>query len=264
VLSASRSTPIRVGNVAEFSAGYAPRLGIVGRNNQNDIVEGIVLMRKYGNTLRTLAGVKKKVAGLNRDGVMPKGYAIVPYYDRTKLVDTTLNTVKENLAIGIALVFVVLLFFIGNLRTALITAINIPLALLGAFTVMHLSNTPANLISLGAIDFGIIIDSSVIVMENIFRHLNAVPRWQSGGNSNHRSRFMPGSDRAYTSSRGSHSEFGYFAQIMLFPCLLLTATAVSPVEFELVGTSSRLLCSLAFVLPIVRIGQHDHFDTDVK
>ena len=176
VLSANRSTPIRVGNVAEVSIGYAPRLGIVGMNNQNEIVEGIVLMRKYGNTLRTLEGVKKKVASLNSSGILPTGYQIVPYYDRTTLVETTLNTVKENLGIGIGLVFLVLLFFIGNLRTAIITAINIPLALLGAFTLMHLTNTPANLISLGAIDFGIIIDSSVIVMENIFRHLTSPDR----------------------------------------------------------------------------------------
>ncbi len=176
VLSTSRSTPIRVGNVAEVNTGYAPRLGIVGMNNRNEIVEGIVLMRKYGNTLRTLEGVKKKVASLNSSGILPAGYKIVPYYDRTNLVETTLNTVKENLGIGIALVFLVLLFFIGNLRVAIITAINIPLALLGAFTLMHLSNTPANLISLGAIDFGIIIDSSVIVMENIFRHLTSSER----------------------------------------------------------------------------------------
>src|SRR5262249_47554258 len=120
-----------------------------------------------------LRGVERKVAGLNQPGILPPGFRIVPYYDRTNLVETTLDTVKENLGIGIALVFVVLLFFIGNLRTAIITAINIPLALLGAFTLMHLSNTPANLISLGAIDFGIIIDSSVIVMENVFRHLTS-------------------------------------------------------------------------------------------
>jgi cobalt-zinc-cadmium resistance protein CzcA len=176
VLSASRSTPIRVGNVAEVSTGYAPRLGIVGMNNRNEIVEGIVLMRKYGDTLRTLEGVRKKVASLNSSGILPTGFKIIPYYDRTNLVETTLNTVKENLGIGIALVFLVLLFFIGNLRTAIITAINIPLALLGAFTLMHLSSTPANLISLGAIDFGIIIDSSVIVMENIFRHLTSPDR----------------------------------------------------------------------------------------
>ena len=105
--------------------------------------------------------------------MMPRGYKVVPYYDRTGLVDTTLRTVMENLTIGMALVFLVLVFFLGNLRTAIIAAINIPLALLGAFTLMRLTDTPANLISLGAIDFGIIIDTSVIVMENIHRHLSS-------------------------------------------------------------------------------------------
>ena len=97
----------------------------------------------------------------------------MPYYDRTGLVDTTLHTVFENLTIGMALVFLVLVFFLGNLRAAMIAAINIPLALLGAFTLMALDRTPANLISLGAVDFGIIIDSTVIVIENIHRHLSA-------------------------------------------------------------------------------------------
>src|SRR5262249_34679867 len=127
--------------------------------------------RKYGDTLRTLRGVERKVAKLNSSGMMPPGYRIVPYYDRTSLVETTLRTVLENLTVGMALVFVVLLFFLGNLRTALIAAINIPLALCGAFVLMHLGGTPANLISLGAIDFGIIINATVIVIENIHRHL---------------------------------------------------------------------------------------------
>ena len=173
VLNATKSTPIKVSNVADIEIGYAPRLGIVGQDNQNEVVEGIVLMRKYGNTLRTLKGVEAKVRELNTSGILPHGYTVAPYYDRTGLVDTTLHTVMENLAIGMALVFLVLIFFLGNLRTAIIAAINIPLALCGAFTLMHASDTPANLISLGAIDFGIIIDSTVIVMENIQRHLTA-------------------------------------------------------------------------------------------
>ncbi len=178
VLSTSKSTPIRVANVADVSIGYAPRLGIVGMAQRNavdrdEVVTGIVLMRRGGNTLKTLKGVEAKVAAINRSGLMPRGYKVIPYYDRTGLVNTTLRTVIENLTIGMALVFLVLVFFLGNLRTAIIAAINIPLALLGAFTLMRLSDTPANLISLGAIDFGIIIDTSVIVMENIHRHLTS-------------------------------------------------------------------------------------------
>ena len=171
VLATNKSTPIRVSNVADVSLGWSPRLGIVGMNNQPEIVEGIVLMRKYGNTLKTLRGVEQKVTELNTTGMLPKGYKIVPYYDRTGLVYTTLQTVLENLSLGMVLVFLVLIFFLGSLRTAIIAAINIPLAMLGAFILLYLTGTPANLLSLGAVDFGIIIDSTIIVVENIYRHL---------------------------------------------------------------------------------------------
>ncbi len=171
VLSAAKGTPITVGNVADVSIGYAPRLGAVGMNERDEVVEGIVLMRKYGDTLKTLRGVEKKIEQINSVGILPDGCRAVPYYDRTGLVYTTLHTVFENLSLGMGLVFVVLLFFLTNLRAALIAAINIPLALCGAFVLMYMGNTPANLISLGAIDFGIIIDSTVIVIENIHRAL---------------------------------------------------------------------------------------------
>ncbi len=171
MLATNKSTPIRILNVADVSVGWSPRLGIVGMNNRDEVVEGIVLMRKHGNTLKTLKGVEEKVQELNTNGLMPPGYKVVPYYDRTGLVYSTLHTVLENLLLGMVLVFLVLIFFLGNLRTAIIAAINIPLAMLGAFILLHLTDTPANLLSLGAVDFGIIIDSTIIVVENIFRHL---------------------------------------------------------------------------------------------
>jgi cobalt-zinc-cadmium resistance protein CzcA len=173
VLATNKSTPIRINNVGDVSTGWSPRLGTVGMNHQNEVVSGIVLMRKYGNTLKTLKGVEEKVEQLNTTGVLPKGYRIIPYYDRTGLVYTTLDTVLENLTLGMVLVFLVLLFFLGNLRTAFIAAVNIPLAMFGAFILLHLTDTPANLLSLGAVDFGIIIDSTIIVVENIYRHLTA-------------------------------------------------------------------------------------------
>jgi heavy metal efflux system protein len=173
VLTSNKSTPIRIKNVADVSVGWAPRLGIVGMNYEDEVVEGIVLMRKYGNTLETLKGVEKKAEQLNTTGMLPKGYKIVPYYDRRGLVYTTLETVLENLTLGMVLVFLVLIFFLGNLRTAIIAAVNIPLAMLGAFILLYLSGTPANLLSLGAVDFGIIIDSTIIVVENIYRHLTS-------------------------------------------------------------------------------------------
>jgi cobalt-zinc-cadmium resistance protein CzcA len=176
-LAANNATPIRVQDVADVSIGHAPRLGVVGINEQDDAVEGIVLMRKFGDTLKTLKGVVRKVAEINASGILPKGFKMVPYYDRTDLVYTTIHTVTENLSIGMLMVFLVLIFFLGNLRTALIAVINIPLAMCGANLLLYLTGTPANLLSLGAIDFGIIIDSTIIVVENIFRHLST-DQWQ--------------------------------------------------------------------------------------
>ena len=171
-LNSTNSTPIRVRDVAEVKQGFAPRLGVVGMNNRDEVVQGIVLMRKYGDTLKTLKLVENKVNDLNHSTILPKGYKIAPFYDRTELVDTTLHTVFENLSLGMLLVFLVLIFFLGDLRTAIIAAINIPLAMCGAFVLLYLTGTPANLLSLGAVDFGIIIDSTIIVMENIYRHLS--------------------------------------------------------------------------------------------
>ena len=167
-LAAPHATPVRVQEVADVGVGYAPRLGVVGKDDDNDVVEGIVLMRKGGDTEKTLRAVEAKVAELNK--ILPDGARIEPYYDRSELVRTTVRTVIENLSVGVMLVFLVLLFFIGDLRAALIATANIPLALCAAFILMVISGTPANLISLGAIDFGIIIDSTVIMLENIHRH----------------------------------------------------------------------------------------------
>jgi heavy metal efflux system protein len=170
-LNSGIAIPVRVRDLATVSVGYAPRLGTVGRNDTDDVVEGIVLMRKYGNTLETVRGVRAKVAQLNTSGMLPKSYKAVPYYDRTQLLHMTLKTVFENLGLGMLLVFLVLIFFLGSLRAAVIAAINIPLAMCGAFVLLYLTGIPANLLSLGALDFGIVIDSTVIVVENIYRHL---------------------------------------------------------------------------------------------
>jgi cobalt-zinc-cadmium resistance protein CzcA len=176
-LATNNATPVRVQDVADVSVGYSPRLGVVGINEQDDAVEGIVLMRKFGDTLKTLKGVVAKVKDLNTSGILPKGFHVEPYYDRTELVKTTIHTVTENLAVGMLMVFLVLLFFLGDLRTALIAVVNIPLAMCGANLLLYLTGTPANLLSLGAVDFGIIIDSTIIVVENIFRHLST-DQWQ--------------------------------------------------------------------------------------
>src|SRR6202042_3178336 len=143
---------------------------IVGFNEDPDVVQGIVLMRYGGETPTTLDGIYKRVDYIRANHLLPPGMDIEPYYDRGALVEVTTHTVIHNLIEGMVLVSIVLLLFLGHTRAALITALNIPLALLIAFIGMVSTGTPANLISLGAVDFGIVVESTVIMMENIFRH----------------------------------------------------------------------------------------------
>jgi heavy metal efflux system protein len=171
VISEQKGVPIRIHDVADVDVGFAPRLGIVGHDDVPDIVQGVVLMRYGGETQPTLEGIHKRVDYIRQNHILPPGMDIVPYYDRGALVKLTTHTVLENLLVGMLLVSVVLFLFLGHTRAALITALNIPLALLIAFCGMVGTDTPANLISLGAVDFGIVVDSTVIMMENIFRHL---------------------------------------------------------------------------------------------
>jgi cobalt-zinc-cadmium resistance protein CzcA len=171
VISARAGTPVRIGDIADVAIGHAPRLGVVGQDTDDDIVEGIILMKVGGNTLTTLDGVRRKVAEIRRNHLLPPGMDLRPYYDRTELIHTTTRTVLHNLSLGMLLVAGVLVLFLGNWRAAAIAALNIPLALCAALTGMAVGRTPANLISLGAVDFGIIIESTVIMVEACFRHL---------------------------------------------------------------------------------------------
>jgi cobalt-zinc-cadmium resistance protein CzcA len=171
VLAVNHGVPVRVKDIATASVGAAPRLGIVGADDEPDVVQGVVLMRYGGETAPTLAGIHDRIDFIGQNHLLPPGMTIEPYYDRGDLVKLTTHTVLENLLVGMTLVSLVLFLFLGQARVALITAINIPLALLIAFTGLVTTGTSANLISLGAIDFGIVVDSTVIMMENIFRHL---------------------------------------------------------------------------------------------
>ena len=188
VAYSANGVPIRIRDLATVSLGPAPRLGIVGHDENPDVVQGVVLMRYGGETPSTLAGIHRRIDYIRANHILPPGMDIVPYYDRGDLVKLTTHTVLENLLVGMALVSIVLFLFLGHLRAAVITALNIPLALLFAFCGLVGTHTPANLISLGAVDFGIVVDSTVIMMENIFRHLGGhgkgtmVERVQQGAN----------------------------------------------------------------------------------
>ena len=170
-VAATKGVPVRVRDVADVEIGARPRLGIVGHDDEPEVVQGTVLMRYGGQTTPTLKGIYERVKLIREYHLLPPGMEIEPFYDRGELVSATTHTVMENLLLGMGLVVLVLLLFLGHVRGAVIAAINIPLALLAAFCGMVATGTPANLISLGAIDFGIIIHSTVIVIENIVRHL---------------------------------------------------------------------------------------------
>lgn len=170
VVTNNNGIPIRIGDIAEVKIGHAPRLGMFQFNDQPDEVEGIIYLRRGEKATEVLARVRERIHNLNTN-VLPPGIEIKPFYDRQNLLDITVGTVKHTLFFGISLVLVVLYVFLGNLRAAAVVAAIIPLALCFSFIQMDLFSVPANLISLGAIDFGIIVDAAVIVTENVMRHL---------------------------------------------------------------------------------------------
>jgi cobalt-zinc-cadmium resistance protein CzcA len=175
VIVENKGTPILVQDVAQVRVGSAPAQGLAGQDDEDDIVNGVVIMRKGENPSRVLDALKEKIAYVNAR-VLPKGVEIVPYYDRSWLISKTLRTVFTNLTEGAILVMVILFVFLGNLRAALIVAAVIPLSLLATWIGLTAAGIPANLLSLGAMDFGIIVDGAVIVVENIVRKLGELER----------------------------------------------------------------------------------------
>ncbi len=171
VLSAPKGIPVRVKDVARVYVGHVPRLGKAGRDNDNDVVAAIVVMNRTMQTNDVVARIKAEVEKINSDGSLPAGIKLVPFYDRTSLVSVTTHTVVHNLIFGCLLVFFIQWVFLGDLRSAVIVSANIPFALFFSIIILVLAGESANLLSLGAVDFGIIVDSAVILVENIFRNL---------------------------------------------------------------------------------------------
>ncbi|MGB8769114.1 MAG: CusA/CzcA family heavy metal efflux RND transporter, partial [Candidatus Korobacteraceae bacterium] len=180
VIKTQNGTPLRIKDIAVVTQGPKIRLGQIGKaihrkdgvvEDDNDVVEGIVLLRKGADTATMLDGVHAMVKRLN-DHILPPGVKIVPYLDRDNLVDYTTHTVLHNLAEGMILVVIILFVFLGNVRGAIIVSLTIPFALLFASICLDLRHISANLLSLGALDFGMVVDGAVVMVENIVRHLN--------------------------------------------------------------------------------------------
>jgi heavy metal efflux system protein len=230
--------PVTVRDVAQVNEGYAPRQGIVTRGANEDAVEGIVLMRRAENPSVVLKGLRARVAELN-GGVLPEGVRVNPFYDRTELVGTTLNTVFRNLAEGALLVVGVLLAFMLSLRVALIVAVVIPLSMAASFAYLHARGMSANLLSMGAVDFGIIVDGAVILVEHLFHRLSS--REMAG----HGDEYTPLRDRVFSTAKE-------VARPTLFSLLIIIA-AYLPI-FSLQRVEGRIFAPLAHTVVSALLG----------
>jgi cobalt-zinc-cadmium resistance protein CzcA len=170
IIGTQNGVPVHVRDVGDVVIGHAPRLGQFGFNKNDDAVEGVIMMLRGEQTQNVLKGVEEKTKELN-EHILPPDVKVRPYYDRSDLVQLTIGTVEDNLFLGMTLVLIVLIFFLVSFRAAVIVAMTIPLALLFSFIFLHANGVAANLLSIGAIDFGIIIDGTLVMVENIYREL---------------------------------------------------------------------------------------------
>ena len=170
VLAQSNGVPVLVKDVANVSVGHVPRLGKAGRDHEDDVVAAIVIMNRTLHTNDVVARVRAEIQKINSDGSLPPGVKLVPFYDRTTLVGVTTSTVLHNLVFGCLLIFLIQWIFLGDLRSAIIVGANIPFALFFSIIILVIRGEDANLLSVGAVDFGIIVDAAVILVENVYRN----------------------------------------------------------------------------------------------
>ena len=252
IATSSDGTPIYVRQVAQVIVGHRPRLGKVGQGADDDVVEGIVMMRKYEKSLPTANAVAAKMKEIEQTKLLPKGMKLTVFNQRTDLVHVTTHNVLHNLVVGIGLVIAVLLIFLGDLASAGIVALVIPLALLFAITVLSVRGQSANLLSIGAVDFGIIVDSSVILVETIYRKVSDPEADRS----------QPLIDRIADASRGVERPI-FFSTLIIVCAFLPLFTMTGPAgalfgpmaatyAFSIVGalliavTLAPVLCSFFF------------------
>jgi cobalt-zinc-cadmium resistance protein CzcA len=186
-ITTTNGLPVKLRDIATIEVGHLPRLGIAGQDADDDIVEGIVLMHRGEQSTPTIKGVEDEVTKINTSNLLPPGVKVKTIYDRKSLISVTTTTVLHNMAEGIILIFIVQWLFLGNLRSAIIVATTIPFALCFAILILTLTGESANLLSVGAIDFGLVVDATVIMVENLYRHLSR-PIMSPLGRSNRMSR----------------------------------------------------------------------------
>jgi heavy metal efflux system protein len=242
VLKAQNGTALRVKDIAMVTQGPKIRLGQIGKAihradgtvvDNDDVVEGIVLLRKGADSDETLVGIHKKVQELN-DHILPPGVKIVPFLDRSDLVHYTTHTVLHNLTEGIILVSIILFLFLGNVRAAIIVALTIPFSLLFASICLSLNKIPANLLSLGALDFGMVVDGAVVMVENIVRH-------------------MTHKDQAYKTPLERIRQAAYEVQRPVFYAIAIIITAYMPI-FTLQRVEGRLFKPMAWTVAFALLG----------
>ncbi|MDC0669391.1 efflux RND transporter permease subunit [Nannocystis radixulma] len=234
VLANEGGTPVTIGDVAQVIEANTPRQGSVGFNDQKDIVQGVVLLRRGENPDTVLKGVKAKIEELNTK-ILPEGMSLVPMYDRSVLIEHTLHTVYENLLVGFVLVSGLGWLFLRSVRGSLIVAVTIPLALLTAFTGLYLLGLPANLISMGAIDFGIIVDGAVVLVENVI----------------HEARVQKPPDKKSMLEVVTHSAISVSGPA--FFAMAINIAALIPV-FTLQGVEGRIFSPLALTYTFALLG----------
>ena len=235
MLTSSSGVPVLVKDVATVSASNQPRLGIAGQDQDDDVVEGIVLMRRGGQSKPTIAAVEAEVQKINSSGILPPGVHIEKIYDRSDLIGVTTATVLHNMFAGILLIFLIQWLFLGNLRSAVVVAATIPFALSFAIVIMTVRGESANLLSVGAIDFGLVVDATVIMVENIFRCLgrsSALPRNYAGASG------LSGRHREIADAAGQVSRAIFFSAAIIIAGFVPLFT-MSGIEGHIFGPMAR-------------------------
>jgi heavy metal efflux system protein len=241
VLATVSNTPILVQDVAQVSVGNRPRLGIAGHEADDDVVQGIVLMRRGQQSTPTIEAVEKEIEKINSTGILPPGVQITRIYDRSDLIQITTRTVLHNMLEGVILIFFVQWLFLGNLRSAIIVATTIPFALFFAILIMLTTGESANLLSVGAIDFGLIVDATVIMVENIFRHLAEAQHRRPPGNPLLYGKFSQYLQRQFTpiaNAAGEVSQSIFFSATIILAGFLPLFT-LSGVEGHIFGPMAK-------------------------